>query len=141
MAREILEKTKDCTPAHLLEIATLHARTIGQKTGMANRLLIIDTDITITESYSRYLFETDLIVDDWIREANKGDLYFFLETDCPFVQDGTRLDETERNKLSVYHQEQLRKKNIKYISIGGSWENRFTSMIDNINRHYFPAHA
>jgi nicotinamide riboside kinase len=57
------------------------------------------------------------------------------------VQDGTRLDETERNKLSVYHQEQLRKKNIKYISIGGSWENRFTSMIDNINRHYFPAHA
>lgn len=141
MAREILEKTKDCTPAHLLEIATLHARTIGQKTGMANRLLIIDTDITITESYSRYLFETDLIVDDWIREANKEDLYFFLETDCPFVQDGTRLDETERNKLSVYHQEQLRKKNIKYISIGGSWENRFTSMIDNINRQYFPAHA
>lgn len=141
MAREILEKTTDCTPAHLAEIATLHARTIGQLTGQANRLLFIDTDITITESYSRYLFQAELIVDDRIREANKGDLYFFLETDCPFVQDGTRLDETARNNLSLYHKEQLRKKNIEYISIGGSWDQRLAAMIDHINRQYFPAHA
>lgn len=141
MAREILEKTTDCTPAHLTEIATLHARTIAQLTGQANRLLFIDTDITITESYSRYLFQADLIVDDWIREANKGDLYFFLETDCPFVQDGTRLDETARNNLSLYHKEQLRKKNIEYISIGGSWEQRLTTMIEIINQQFFPDHA
>jgi HTH-type transcriptional regulator, transcriptional repressor of NAD biosynthesis genes len=141
MAREILEKTTDCTPAHLTEIATLHARTIAQLTGQANRLLFIDTDITITESYSRYLFQSDLIVDDWIREVNKGDLYFFLETDCPFVQDGTRLDETERNNLSLYHKEQLREKNIEYISIGGSWEQRLTTMIEIINRQFFPDHA
>jgi HTH-type transcriptional regulator, transcriptional repressor of NAD biosynthesis genes len=141
MAREILEKTTDCTPAHLTEIATLHARTIAQLTGQANRLLFIDTDITITESYSRYLFQSDLIVDDWIREVNKGDLYFFLETDCPFVQDGTRLDETERNNLSLYHKEQLREKNIEYISIGGSWEQRLNTMIEIINRQFFPDHA
>jgi HTH-type transcriptional regulator, transcriptional repressor of NAD biosynthesis genes len=141
MAREILEKTTDCTPAHLEEIALLHARTIGQFIGQANKLLFIDTDITITESYSLFLFNTELQADDWIREANKGDLYFFLETDCPFVQDGTRLDEIERNKLSLSHKEQLRKKNIEYISIGGNWNNRLSTMIDIINKQFFPVHA
>lgn len=141
MARDILEKTTDCTAAHLLQIAELHAKTIGHFLAKANRLLFIDTDITITQSYSRYLFQTELHVHDWIKEANRGDLYFFLETDCPFVQDGTRLDEPERNKLSNCHKELLREKNIEYISIRGNWENRLSAMIETINSQFFPVHA
>ncbi|HEX7844562.1 MAG TPA: AAA family ATPase [Chitinophagaceae bacterium] len=53
--------------------------------------------------------------------------YLFLEPDCPFVQDGTRLDEVERNTLSIRHKEELGRNGIKYISLPGSWEDRFLS--------------
>lgn len=125
MARDVLEKTTECKPHHLIEIAELHAKEILKKVKKANRLLFIDTDINITASYSEYLFNQHLPVGGWIEEANKSDLYIFLEPDCEFVQDGTRLTESERNKLSLFHKEQLHKKGIAYFSVYGNWEERF----------------
>jgi HTH-type transcriptional regulator, transcriptional repressor of NAD biosynthesis genes len=137
MARDIIEKTEECTFEHLKEIAILHAKRIGLAVGESNKLLFMDTDINITKSYSKFLFDKELIVEPWITEANKADLYLFLETDCPFVQDGTRLTEKERNSLSSFHKEQLIKNNIDFIAIGGDWNNRFNLAIDIIKRKYF----
>jgi HTH-type transcriptional repressor of NAD biosynthesis genes len=137
MARKIIEKTNECTFNHLEDIALLHARTIGTVIGTANKLLFLDTDITITKSYSRFLFDRELIVESWIEEVNKSDLYLFLEPDCLFVQDGTRIDEKERNRLSFFHKEQLRDNNIDFISIGGDWNKRFDSAVDIIKKKYF----
>jgi HTH-type transcriptional repressor of NAD biosynthesis genes len=124
MAREILEKTEDCKPEHLVQIAALHATTILSKLKEANRLLFIDTDINITRSYSKYLFNETLHTEHWIEDANKADLYIFLEPDCEFVQDGTRLPDEERHKLSLFHKEQLKQAGIPYFSINGNWEER-----------------
>src|SRR5436190_16202555 len=60
MAREILEKTEDCKPKHLIQIAELHAQEILKRTKDAERFLFIDTDINITKSYSKYLFNETL---------------------------------------------------------------------------------
>jgi HTH-type transcriptional repressor of NAD biosynthesis genes len=125
MAREILEKTLDCKPEHLIQIAELHAKEILKKTKNTNRLLFIDTDIHITRSYSKYLFNEILDVPGWIEQASKADLYLFLEPDCEFVQDGTRLPGEERNKLSLFHKEQLKESGIAYFSIQGNWDERF----------------
>jgi HTH-type transcriptional repressor of NAD biosynthesis genes len=137
MAREIIEETKKCTFSDLEEIANLHAKTIGKKMGDADKLLFLDTDINITKSYSRFLFNRELITEPGLEEAGKSDLYLFLEPDCPFVQDGTRLDEKERNRLSLAHKEFLKSNNIDFISISGDWKNRFNSAVDIIKKKYF----
>ena len=128
MARDILEHTKDCQPFHLHQIASLHAKTILAKIKTASKLLFLDTDINITKSHSSFLFNKDLEIEPWIDEANKADLFFFLETDCPFVQDGTRLSEDERNKLNLHHKKFFNAHGIKYISIKGNWDERFEAM-------------
>ena len=137
MAREIIEETEECTFSDLEEIALLHSKTIGKKIGDANKLLFLDTDINITKSYSKFLFNRELVTEPWLEQANKSDLYLFLEPDCPFVQDGTRLDEKERDRLSLAHKEFLKSNNIDFISIRGDWEDRFNSAVDIIKKKYF----
>lgn len=137
MARDILEHTKECQPEHLIQIAQLHAATILQNLQEANAILVCDTDILITKSYSTYLFNRELAVERWIEEANKMDLYFFLENDCPYVQDGTRLDEAARNELSLHHKNFLQQHNVPYISISGNWEERFNKMCSIIQTNFY----
>lgn len=137
MAREIIEKTNECTFKHLEEIALLHAKKIRLTIRFANKLLFLDTDINITKSYSQFLFNQQLIVDPWIDEVNKADLYLFLEPDCPFVQDGTRLNEEERNQLSLFHKQQFVNSNIDFVSIYGNWSERFESAVSIIKKKYF----
>lgn len=129
MAREIIEKTIECTQQHLIKISELHAKKILEKLEESNKLLFIDTDINITKSYSEFLFNKTLIVEDWIEQANKGDIYFYLDADAPYIQDGTRLSFDERNRLDYYHKNQLENNNIKFIQIQGNWNERFNKMI------------
>lgn len=136
MAREILEKTEDCQPEHLVQIAELHALTILAKIKETKRLLFVDTDVNITKSYSRYLFNKILDVPEWIEEVNEGHLYIFLEPDCEFIQDGTRLSIEERNKLSLFHKEQLKQKGIAYFSIYGNWDERFEKAVELIKEYF-----
>jgi HTH-type transcriptional repressor of NAD biosynthesis genes len=114
MARYLVSKTQEVLFEDLQDIAVLHAQAINKRTKIANKLLFVDTDINITKSYANYLFRQELTVDDRIEQANKFDLYLFLESDCSFVQDGTRLEQNERNKLSESHKQQLRKAGIQY---------------------------
>ncbi len=58
-AREIVEKTIECTFKMLEEIAILHAKKIDEGLSVANKLLFIDTNITITKSYSHFLFNSN----------------------------------------------------------------------------------
>jgi HTH-type transcriptional regulator, transcriptional repressor of NAD biosynthesis genes len=137
MARNILQETINCTSEDLQKIASLHATTINEKVKVANKLLFIDTDVNITKSYSLFLFQKELIVPLWIEEANKSDLYFFLESDCPFIQDGTRLEEEERNKLSLHHKKILTDLGINYVSVIGNWDERFCVIKTYIEQKYF----
>ncbi|MFL5811363.1 MAG: AAA family ATPase [Flavisolibacter sp.] len=66
-----------------------------------------------------------MIVPAWIGLANKAELYLFLENDCDYVQDGTRLTEAERDQLANFHKQQLKSAGINYRSITGNWEERF----------------
>lgn len=115
IARQIIEHTSECTIQHLNQIAALHAKTILEKLPQANKLLFSDTELNITKSYCRFLFNKELIVADWIESANKFNLYLFLEPDCPFIQDGTRLHKASRKKLSDFHKEQLKDSGLNFI--------------------------
>ena len=77
MAREIIEKTEECTYEDLLRIAELHAKTIQLCLDGANKLLFIDTDINITRSYSEFLFGKELTVEAWMEDMNKLTSIYF----------------------------------------------------------------
>lgn len=134
MAREIVEETEECTENHLIQIAELQAKTIIEKVKTANKLLFVDTDLNITSSYSKFLFNKKLVVDSWVEEANNFDLYLYLDNDAPYIQDGTRLDKERRDELNLYHKKQLTDKRIKYQLVKGNWEERFTESVNIVKR-------
>lgn len=135
--RDIVPVSSKCTWDDLELIGKTHAMEIKAKAAEANKLLFIDTDIKTTQSYSVFLFNRPLVVDDWIEKENKCDLYLFLEPDCEFVQDGTRLSFEERNKLHQSHLDQYSNKGLQLIFISGSWQNRFETAITVIEKTFF----
>ncbi|KXX71074.1 AAA family ATPase [Flammeovirga sp. SJP92] len=123
--RDIVENSNTCNAHDLKDIAQTHANLILQKGKKLDRILFIDTDINITKSYSKFLFNQELYVEDWIEEANQCELYIYLDNDAPFIQDGTRLSEPDRNRLDGFHKAQLKRAGVDYHLIQGDWNERF----------------
>lgn len=115
-------------------VASEHARRINEATTGKSPLIIIDTDIHITKSYSNFVFGRTLEVDSDIYNANKAQLHLYLNNDVKYVQDGTRLDETKRDLLDLSHREILRQHNIDLVEIRGNWEQRFERAVEEIDR-------
>jgi HTH-type transcriptional regulator, transcriptional repressor of NAD biosynthesis genes len=125
--RDIVPVSNECRQEDLLTIAEVHAKEIIKQTLSADKILFLDTDLRITKSYSQFLFNSNLVVDDWIETANKCDLYIFLESDCEFVQDGTRLSYCN--------------KGLPLVFIDGSWDNRFEKAVSVIGETFFTKKA
>lgn len=125
VARDIIEHTESCSYAHLQEIAAHHANAIQEAVAKAHKVLIVDTDVRITQSYSHFLFGRDLPVADWIAALNQFDRHLYLCADAPFVQDGTRLPLDQRNLLDLSHRQVYQEQGISLIEIKGDWEARF----------------
>lgn len=98
-----------------------------------NKLLFIDTDALTTKFYGNFLLNNkedikkcnDLA--DAITKINEFDLILFLEPDVDWVQDGTRNEKIaiDRVKYSNQIKELFNEQGIDYISIGGTYLNRF----------------
>lgn len=128
-ARDIVADSNDFNTDDLYLIAATHAAGIRQMALGESPLLIIDTDIHITLSYGEYAFGETLQIDQGTWQANKADLYLYLNNDVDYVQDGTRLSETERNRLDLSHRRTLDKFSIPYEEITGNWEERFKKSV------------
>lgn len=108
LGRDLIPDTKKCTIDDLRLVGIEHAKEILRQTRKANKILFVDTDLNITKSYSKYLFNEIPEYPDWVEEANKSDLTLFLSSQyVPFIQDGTRLIEEDREKLEENHKEIL----------------------------------
>ncbi len=132
IGRDLVEDSTDFEFEILFEIADLHARSILEKKKKLNKILFIDTDINITRSYARFAFGQDLVVADWIEQANRADLYLYLDNDVPFIQDGTRMEKTSRDQLDLSHKVVFQKEEIDYCLIRGDWEERFQRALKEI---------
>lgn len=122
--RDIVSNSKHITLEQLYEIAREHARRIEQAQRGPHALVILDTDIHITQSYARYFFGQYLSVSPEIVAANRAHQYLYLTKDAPYHQDGTRLDETVRNALDLSHRKTLEEHGILYVEIAGNWLER-----------------
>jgi HTH-type transcriptional repressor of NAD biosynthesis genes len=132
-ARNIIANSNNFNYTDLLKIAKEHAQNI-EKSIAAHHLLIIDTDIHITNSYSKHFFNKELIVDKEIYESNRASLYLYLKNDVEYIQDGTRLNKADRDLLDISHRNNLKQHQIQTIEIFGNWLERFEKSKKYINK-------
>lgn len=114
-------------------VAKEHAKRIDKAVLGESPIVIIDTDIHITKSYAQFIFGKKLVVDDKIIESNKADLYLYLNTDAPYIQDGTRLNKIDRNLLDLSHRDILQRHKIDIVEIHGNWKKRFDRALKEID--------
>lgn len=118
----------------LHRVAFEHSERIKSADLANSPIIIIDTDIHITESYGHFCFDKKLNVDESIRKTNKALLYLYLCNDVEHVQDGTRLSKKDRDLLDKSHRKILSEYNIPFVEISGNWADRIQKAKTEINK-------
>ncbi len=132
--REIISNSNSFSYSDLVLVAIEHSKQIQNAIFGDSPLIIIDTDIHITKSYSKFIFQRELEVSYEITSSNQANLYLYLNNDVEYVQDGTRLSKENRDLLDRSHRNILEEYQIKYVEIKGNWEQRFDKAIEEIKR-------
>jgi HTH-type transcriptional repressor of NAD biosynthesis genes len=132
--RDIIANSNSFTVDDLYLVATEHSKRIDESILADSPLVIIDTDIHTTKSYSLFTFEKELEISTDIYNSNKANLYLYLNNDVEYLQDGTRLSETERNLLDLSHRQVLTEHKIDIVEIKGDWDVRFEKAVEQINK-------
>ena len=137
MARDILGDRK-CELADFPQIAYTQTGEVLRKTLTANKILLCDSDLIITELYARIYFnECPQVVLD-LQKVIYYDLYLFFEIDVPWVADGTRdLGDPElRTRMRDLFKNALIERHIPFITISGNWAVRKAKAIDTIDNAF-----
>lgn len=132
--RDIIANSNSFTFDDLYLVATEHAKRIDKSILADSPLVIIDTDIHTTKSYSLFTFEKELEISTDIYNSNRANIYLYLNNDVEYIQDGTRLSEAERNLLDLSHRQVLKDHNIDIIEVKGDWNERFEKAVVQINK-------
>jgi NadR type nicotinamide-nucleotide adenylyltransferase len=101
---------------------------------LADRLLILDTDLLSTVVYSRHLYGR---APQWIDEqaaASPADLYLLLDIDVPWLPDPARSAGQTREALFHDFRQALDACDVRYEVIRGSWAEREQRAIEVIDR-------
>jgi HTH-type transcriptional repressor of NAD biosynthesis genes len=133
-AREIIANSNNFSFDDLHLVASEHSKRIDKTILADSPLVIIDTDIHTTKSYSRFTFEKELEISADIYNTNRANIYLYLNNDVEYLQDGTRLSEAERNLLDLSHRQVLKDHNIDIIEINGDWDERFEKAVEQVNK-------
>lgn len=134
MARDIIADSRVCAYDDLLSVARAQATELARLLPRANRLLFCDTDLLTTMVYSRFLFGRELDIDDWIRDANRFDLHLLLESDVPYVQDGSRLGVEHQAALRAAFRTGLATNNTPHEVVTGDYEERFRQAVEIVEQ-------
>jgi HTH-type transcriptional repressor of NAD biosynthesis genes len=132
--RDIIANSNSFNIDDLYFVAKEHAERIDKSILADSPLVIIDTDIHTTKSYSRFTFEKELEINSDIYNSNRANLYLYLNNDVKYLQDGTRLSEAERNLLDLSHRQVLKDHNIEHVEVKGNWDERFEKAVEQIKR-------
>lgn len=101
IGRCLVGKSEICSAAKLKKIYELHRPLLeAVKADPPTPIILWDTDNITTLSYYRYLFPD---AEPKFTGIPMADDYFFFMSNIPFHDDGTRLDQTEAQKLGCCH--------------------------------------
>lgn len=124
-ARDIIDDSRKFEFEDLYTVAAEHTRRIDEAVAGENPVVFIDTDIYTTKSYGIHFFNRQPDFPQAFFETGKAGLYLYLNADVPHVQDGTRLEEPDRNALDISHRQVLATHHVHVVEITGSFEERW----------------
>jgi len=124
VAREMIQ-SNNFSLDDIIEIGKEQVNRIKKLEKRANKILICDTDLITTQIYARqYLGMVPPILFD-LEKHISFDHYFLFDIDVPWVADGLRDLEDQRNEMHQRFKESLNQRNIAYTLVFGSWNQRF----------------
>lgn len=135
VGRDVVENSNAFGEKELQIIASRHASRIDSAKKTLEPIVLIDTDIHITQSYSHFKFGKYMDIDTEINKRNQSDLKLYLNPDLPFFQDGTRLNAEDRLLLDLSHKETLAHFNTDYIELSGDWNSRYMQSLNLIQQY------
>ncbi|MBX2964226.1 MAG: AAA family ATPase [Cyclobacteriaceae bacterium] len=135
VARELIA-TNEFNREDIIMIGRKQTERIFKKLQMANKLLFCDTDLITTQIYSRHYLKVVPPVLYELEKMVRYDQYFLFETDVPWVDDGLRDlgAEQKRKEMFEIFKEELKRRNIDYVMIRGTWEEREKIITDFCDR-------
>lgn len=122
--RDLIPDSKKFEFEDLVKVYKEHSNRIENVSQSKSFLTLTDTDVHITKSYAEFIFNKKLTVPKEIYEKNKANLYLYLTKDAEYIQDGTRLEMNDRNRLDESHRKILKENEIDFTEISGNWEER-----------------
>ena len=140
-AREIIADSNDFDMSALMAVAQAQAANITTGRALLRPLVVVDTDVYVTQSYASHAFGEQLELDQSLYEASRADLRLFLvAAGVPFEQDGTRLGSEElRRQLDRSHRETLRRYGQPFVELHGTFAERFREAVTLIDAQFgFP---
>jgi HTH-type transcriptional repressor of NAD biosynthesis genes len=139
MGRALIPNSEKFEISDLKRVAAAHQKETRQAIKSLKPLIVMDTDIHITQSYAFYKFGQHLdLPKQWYR-TQKADLYLYLSAKTPFVQDGTRLSKSNRNELCLCHRTTLEKFGIGYHDLSEDFTKRKKEAEAHINQLLCPS--
>ncbi|HEY5750904.1 MAG TPA: AAA family ATPase [Chryseolinea sp.] len=123
VARELLI-TNDFTVEDIITIGNAHAQRVDEKIKTANKLLFCDTDAITTQIYSKYYLNVVPEVLYELEAKVKYDLYFLMDIDVPWIEDGLRDLPHKRQEMTNIFKGALEQRNISYITVSGDFQQR-----------------
>ncbi len=128
----------ECDTNDLRAIARGHYALTAAARRQANRVLIQDTDAVMTAVWADMLLKQRPADLDAVREV--ADLYLLCSIDISWKDDGTRYtalsaDETRRQFFDLCESE-LKRRELPYVVVSGSREQRLKAAIDAINNRF-----
>lgn len=133
VAREIISSNV-FTLEDIVTIGYAHAARIEEKTRIANKILFCDTDAITTQIYSQHYLG---VVPEVLYELEKSvryDAYFLFDIDVPWVADDLRDLGHQREVMFNIFKEALEVRNIPYIFVRGTYEEREALIRKEIDR-------
>lgn len=135
VAREYLT-TNDFTTDDIIKIGYAQIARIELKLQTANKVLFCDTDTITTQIYSRHYLNTVPEVLYTLEKQVHYDHYFLMDIDLPWVADGLRDLGDRREEMMEIFKAELVSRNIPFTLVGGSWQQRLTT-IENVLSQQF----
>jgi HTH-type transcriptional regulator, transcriptional repressor of NAD biosynthesis genes len=119
----------------IINIGRTQTERVFEQARKANRILFCDTDLITTQIYSRHYLKVVPPVLYELEKMVQYDLYFLFDIDVPWISDGLRDQGKEEERKAMYDifKGELERRNIPYIKVQGSWEEREKILADSIN--------
>lgn len=119
----------DLSMEDLVDIAETHAAMTEAARSRGARAIILDTDPLMTAVWADMLFHKR---DPWFAGFDDtADLYLLLDTDLPWVDDGTRMfgDPAQRRRFFELSKAELVRRGVRWRLISGQGEARYAAAL------------